>query len=419
MTQPNTLDNLLLLLHDKAGHCEKIAQNKLVNLTIRLAVDALYDHCAQEHWAVLTTPDGWDKSLGETKEDVLKNLTRIDNEFDRVKTFDKLAKANDFPLRLKTAGAKSKESTKRKQCTSAYANGRPLPDQVRITAMSSDLSLLNRLADILQKTISSQLAQPNTQLSTEIEDWEMNTTGMLRKVLKNNVDGLGAEVQILPYEQAKMPARITHHFFSITRVYDQLTKAHPNIELNAPFFTPMPLKDVAPLIENYNEVAQFMNQCASNEPMSNEDRLAINDVLKSLDASPQTLDESSEVDGEKSGKTKNYSPIFKTMADIKSYRSYMRKHGEAMNLFPLPELSTDSTHAEVATAMMKLTRCSQLTHSCYIHKAPEAMRNLWVQKAHDNNRNLSDALKLPESVLADVNQTLDLATLAQGEARGR
>jgi len=178
------------------------------------------------------------------------------------------------------------------------------------------------------------------------------------------------------------------------------------------------IKNSAKAIDDYAEIACFMNKLGSNQPMSIDDMHSANKILVRIERSTQTFDESTEGDLPNSQAGNYYSPIFKTMSDIKSYRNYMRAHGDAIGLFPLPIIHHESSRKEVAAAMMQLQRCNQLTHACYMNSAKEPFRNLWVKEALEANENLAPEHRIPDGAIAAVNHTLDLSALKK-KGKGR
>ena len=116
------------------------------------------------------------------------------------------------------------------------------------------------------------------------------------------------------------------------------------------------------------------------------------------------------------------------MKDIKSYRAYMKEKGAEIGkekgaktkLFPLPEITQNSSPEDVEKAMWALKKCSQLTHACYMNDAEEPMRNLWVAEARKMNANLPEERLIPDCAINCVNHSLDKNPApVQGAAHAR
>ncbi len=448
------------------------AQTKLSNRALGLAVDFFYEHMQKKGWEPVTTVTITDKddkpreiALGDSKEAVLKSLDELDSEDMRLRAFNLLAKKNGYNLTLKSSGAKTAESIARKQSFPGKENN-PISDEVRIIVVSSHIDILDRFATRFQELLSADNPNPRAlakdgrqnKITPVIEEWSMKAKALLNKCIKNSVDGFGAEVQFLPREQARMAARISHRFYQVLRMHHDVTQSFKGlptgqksfkehmIELSAQAMTDneklLELQGILDkiersheMIEDYNRIAGFLNRLGSDEVMREKDREEANALLKTNDDSSQTLDEVSEggelANGGKkdskggeqtkndkkdsTGSKKKYSPIFKTMKDIMSYRSYMQEKGQKIDLFPLPMIDEASSPADVEAAMMRLATCSQLTHACYINDAQTPFKNMWVKKAREVNAHLktdkdssaSTDTPIPACAIDCIDHTLD------------
>jgi hypothetical protein len=301
-----------------------------------------------------------------------------------------------------------------------------------MSIVSSNVARLDSLATAMNNSLALLQDAEDKQwpVAPTIEPWSMRSNAMLSKIIKTSIHGVGTEVQFLPREQARMAARITHHLYKVSRTYEDATKSLDAMKdqqkeisrlmsSNEPEdkrkFAVITAKAEAAVksIDAYNQIARFMNKLGSEETMSTADMDAANAMLKNMDASNQTFDEI----GQDGSSTTGYSPIFKTLNDLKTYRAYMKSQGAAIGLFQLPEVTKDTPRKEMEVAMMQLFRCNQLTHACYMGDASEAMRNLWVKHAHETNANLPADKKIPEGAIAAVNHTLTPAEL--GGSRDR
>jgi hypothetical protein len=413
------------------------AQKKLGDVALKLAVRFLYEHFEKTGWEPTTTlKDG--QKLGKTEAEVLETLTSIEDEYSRLRTFNQFAKENGYNLTLKSKGAKTPESIGRKINHPDKA-GKPISDEVRITVVSSDIVILDRFAEQLQAALTAESQKQESQpdnlrqrtFTPAVEEWSMQGSALLNKVIKNSVDRFGAEVQFMPREQARMAARITHHFYKISRTHDDVTKSFADLPTEKDKFTEFmgnlgrqaafdneslkklidirrKLKAKIEMMEDYNRIAAFLNKLSSHEVMGQKDRDEANDMLKNMDTSSFTLDEASEGGEQGNRGQKEYSPIFKTMKDIMSYRTYMQEKGREIGLFPLPHIDQTTSPAKVEAAMYKLRVCSQLTHACYINDAKTPVRNLWVKEARKANANLRNdpAKQIPECAIECIDHTL-------------
>jgi hypothetical protein len=421
-----TRDRALAQLKHK--NPQQYAQSRLIDTALRLAVDALYAKCSAEHWEVDTVlADG--RNLGGTKAAVMEAIRNSGDEYKQVRTFNLLAKKNGFDLSLKTSGMKTPDSMQRK--LEMYPEI-PLHDAARMSVVSSDPEQLNGFTNAIKQAIDNMQDDEDKKYSyrPNIEPWGMRANAILFQRLKTSIHGVGTEVQFLPREQARVATRISHHLFEVSRVYedaidsiDSLDDPGRDIATLAKSSDPAEKAKAIMLIQKmeateqslnaYNQIARFMNKLGSDDIMSAIDKDAANEMLKELQESNQSYDEEGQDGSEKPG----HSPIFKTLNDLKTYRTYMKTQGQAMGLFPLPEVSQNTSRRDMEAAMLKLFRCNQLTHACYMGDASEPMRNLWVKHAHASNANLDDAKKIPAGAITAVNHTLKPSELGGDNGR--
>ena len=346
------------------------AQQNLVNAAIAVALDMAYEDAEKFGKPMKNT-------YGASKEAVLKALIeKVPNDRERVRVYNQLVKptvinfTSNFDLSLKSNGEKSIRRTKEK--ADQLGGIDKVSDIVRLTAVSGDVHILDDFAARIKvKLEGAQKAHsPSGEVTSDLEGWFARKNLLLSNVLKSQVDGFNAEIQFLPRQQARLSTRVTHKYYEVIRLLDK----------------PTPRKR-AEFIENYNKIAEWINDITAKKKFTGEDVARADSVLLNDDYSQLTFDTDtegsflgqSEMDGAAKSNVR-YSSIFKNPQDLADYAGFMRQLGEAKAIGFLPLATLDDSAVDLKQAQHALFQLSQATHGAYIKQAPEPMKDLFASE---------------------------------------
>ncbi|MEI6730834.1 MAG: hypothetical protein WCL30_06195, partial [Pseudomonadota bacterium] len=293
----------------------KFAQDKLVNRTLELALDGLYANSrsalcdvdtdikikAEEQDAQGQTVKKYTvvKLLNEQSEpcknaeELLQAIIKMfpdsnpNYEFDRIGAYNYIASQNRYDLSIKSAGHKSLSSIEEK-----IGRGRnvfDIGDMARLTMISQHPNILNAFA--YKAFGSDSLEEQNC------ENWEVNKTGVLKRVTKFNIDAIGSEVQFVPREQSQV-MRISHKMYGAVRYFDVYERLKMGTEKEEDSNPQDIDKAKAELIEKYNEMAKLINILISDQTLPAKYHQDVNKILASKDMDSFTYDSQGEEGGE-------------------------------------------------------------------------------------------------------------------------
>jgi len=363
------------------------AQDVLVDSSIKNGLGMMYKFCLEECHSVPspTIRISEEKNKDENKtyhvtEIILKNdnnnvcnnaeetfaaIKKMfpDNEFQRVAAFNQIAKCNKFDLSLKSSGHKEFDSIKEK-----IDARRTLKDILRVTVISRRQDLLDKFADNIQGN------------DLEQEDWQMTKNAVMKRTTTFEQDGLNAEVQFVPREQAHA-MRISHVLYEIKRGYD----CYEKIQFKN---SPIAVEKKEQIIEKYNTIANLFNDILAEKILEHDYYQTFNKLLANDDMSKFTLDEEGESLLHKKVKKDGhpeYSPIIKNQGELSEYRKNLRKI--YLKVFQnvnddgkLPILEKNVDDETFQKSVQKISDISRATHACYMQGGMFSMRKHWLKK---------------------------------------
>jgi len=409
----------------------KSAQDKLVNRSLELALVGLYEHSESALCDVDTDikikteeQDAQGQTVkkytvvkllneqGEACQNASELLRAIiiqfpdDNpnyEFDRIGAFNYIASHNKYDLSIKSAKHKSIASIEEKidRGKSIYEIG----DLARITMISRHPNILNAFA---YQAFGSDLVQDQ-----KCENWEVNKTGVLKRVTNFQIEGIGSEVQFVPREQSQV-MRISHKMYEAVRYFDVYERSKKQEETQPNEVDTKKIVDAKnELIEKYNEVAKLINILVSSKKLHPKYHEEVSRILASPDMDELTYDPESEggldITVTKSFHDPKYTPIIKEQGDLLTYRKYLLAMQNKVDqdpeepIFPLPILSGQSSDEEIKAAVtQKLNVVVQLTHASGMREATATMRRQWL----DGAKNLNDRVPgiIPRVIIESIAQ---------------
>lgn len=360
------------------------AQQTLVNLAVSKALDLMY---LQKNGQVTTTLSATGQDLGDNKEAVLATLQAIPNEFVRLRTYNLLARENSFNLSLKSSGMKDYDSMLRK--TEALGKADPYKactDLVRITAVSDYKTMLDGFSFMMQHALAEAAKDNNPTFSFDDEGWFLRSRGLMSRVLKSNVEGMHAEIQCVPRQQARLASRITHKMFEVYRL---LETASPDIEPSS--------EQIKEFVSSYNLLADALRTSVLEGPPQNDQAVTtLREQWNRVFATPRshstmTFDDSSELSESDraelmrthaEGEHLRYGPVFKNNGDVQRYAEFlhsMKNHFNELELEPLPD---HPSRAGLQAGLHRLHRLAQVTHIAFMQDEKSAdFKQLYVEQA--------------------------------------
>jgi hypothetical protein len=397
------------------------AQHKLVNTAISVALDMAYEAAKNQGKPMANI---W----GQTKEETLNNLINlVEDDRKRVREYNKLVKPIGitacFDLSLKSSGAKTPESIARKLETKERSSASRITDVVRMSAVSEDISILDKFSSRMEKKLLDGESKKPRKPVTILEGWRLGANGMMNNVIKSSVDGITAEIQLLPRQQARMGTRITHKYFDAFRILD----SHPLTSERKEDF-----------IQKYNKIARWVNKVSKDVPLNDFYVLSANRLLLTNDMSSVTFDAVSE-GGEAASngtsmqhannalKIHGYERIFKNVDELSYYvaglRKYIASEDCAPLQIPMPIITKTSIDADdmmpLYEARTRLLRLTQITHAFYMEAAPKETREIYANMAHALNAKTPDtgAKVIPESIIERLDPDKNHQRVGQQHAR--
>lgn len=407
------------------------AQQMLVNTTIHFALEKLYAHVREDDKTELCTKlhvYGRDLDLVnrenhpcQTADEAMEAILReFPDEFDRVRAYNQLAKANHFDFSIKSSGCKQADSFEGKQ-TRRQLRPEEISDVVRLTVVSTKLERLDSYLEELRGVFRGHhpsIPMETPPKSDKIKPWQMNNTAVLKHVLNTKVDNISAEIQAVPRHQARLATRISHTFYEIVRGWSGYCVRRDAYLAQKEELSPIRqakeeqaiAQERHALIDRYNGIVAIMNDMVLRDELPPNYLAKVNKRFASNDMNSMTFDEDYEggehIDATTTGNP-HYSDIFKTMKDVDHYREYLRLqckelfftkqdqplgngkrgdvyYGTVVQPLPLSHASHDEADDAISKKLYDMQYCAQMTHACYMRQAPKEMRALWVNKALDN-----------------------------------
>jgi len=361
------------------------AQEALANATIAVALDVICEKIGDAPLKNSFVPyqdgAGVRRDPQQVKAELYKALTDTESQYLRLRRLNLIARENHVDLSMKSNGRKSEASTRDKM-ERRHLDFDGVTDLARLTVVSGDLALIDDYAGRLQKRIHDE--HHPAEGHEEMEPWQMRERALLHKVLKTQVAGVNSEVQFVPRQQARVSTRVTYKLSRVDRDMDLLEELQKSGGTAAG-------ERKATLISEYNILADVLHRLISKPALTETDLQEVNKALASEDYSQFAFDEESEgatTSTIESKSRKFYSPMFKTLKDMQTYSDYLREMAPKLGIAELAPLQGDAgqiTAEQLQGVRRNVRALAQATHFCYMKEAPEAMRNLFIEKAYELN----------------------------------
>ena len=406
-------DGYLPFLNKTEAQVEE-AQRKLVHHSLHAALGMLYQFASNHRIQIprevyihkahvfLTTEENGE-SL-DTPEQMLAAIeVNFPDQFTQMRAYNLLAKSLGFDLSLKTSGHKSIESIEEKMTRRGLEIDQ-IQDIVRVTAVSRDIDALEHFKSQFKHRILAEESKTDSSkdFNYKVRPWMMTKTGIMKEGIYTKIDDIAAEILLVPREQARVAARISHIFYEVVRSWDAYTQDKASYEE-----TPTQRKREMPealkakraaVVDLYNSIADMANTLGNEKPLDPNYFRKVNNLLLTINTNSLTFDENSEgallsakeSDYKKVQKKMPYSDIFKTSADLLRYRDYIYSAGrkiaqDSKPMLPLPRLNVDDADAKINQAVVGLTLFTLVTHACYMQHATPEMRSRWLELAVEVN----------------------------------